>query len=299
MEVGTTMQWIELSTSIESKSAHHVASVLEKYGQGGAIIEEMGADTDDKKESIIKIYLPHNRSYRRIRFEIEQDLCKLPFLVHLTENRLKQEDWFESLKKDFSIMEIGERFVIKPSWVNQLPPVSDRIIIELDPGAAFGTGWHPTTRLCLINLEKYIHPGNKIFDLGTGTGILAIAAAKLGASSVLALDIDPVAVRAARVNALENKTDGVVLVKRGTLSLRTQNKYRNEFDIVIANITANAISDLAKGLATVLNSGGILIVSGIHAEGLDEVLVSLALADLNLCSIDQEGQWFAVVAGKK
>jgi ribosomal protein L11 methyltransferase len=137
-----------------------------------------------------------------------------------------------------------------------------------------------------------------ILDLGTGSGILAIAAAKTGASSVLALDIDPVAVKAAMNNAGANGIDQYIRVRRGTLSLRAQRAYRDSFDMVLANITAKDIADLSRGLAMVLKPGGILIASGIHAQGLDELLISLAMADFKLEAIDQEGEWHAVVASK-
>jgi ribosomal protein L11 methyltransferase len=148
----------------------------------------------------------------------------------------------------------------------------------------------------LLNLEKYCRPGLTVLDLGTGTGVLAIAAAKLRAVSVLGLDTDPVAVKTARGNVVINAVSSGVQIKRGTLSLSFQSQHKGEFDLAVANITAQAISDLASGFAKVLKREGILIVSGIQAQGLDQVLVSLALVDFKLRSIQRDGEWHAVIA---
>lgn len=292
------MQWVELSASVNSDVVEKVASVLGRYGQGGATIEEWQSEISGEKTLAVKVYLPHSHSYKDVRNEIEQNLAHLPSStpIRLKERLLKPEDWFDSLKKHFGILEIGEKFIIKPSWICQPLPTSTRTIIELDPGAAFGTGLHPTTRLCLLRLERYLVPGMSVLDLGTGSGILAIAAAKLGASSVLAIDIDPVAVKAARSNTRINRVDDHIRVKRGTLSTRTQREFKGSFDMALANITARAISDLSQSFAKVLKPGGKLIVSGIHSQGLDEVLISLVLANFKLEAADQEGEWNVVVA---
>ena len=292
------MHWVELSVSAKSDTVEKVASILGQYGQGGATIEEWQSEINEEKTFVVKIYLPHGRSYKEVRNNIGHDLANLPSSTPtvIKERLLKPEDWFDSLKKHFGILEIGEKFIIKPSWICQPLPTSTRTIIELDPGAAFGTGLHPTTRLCLVRLEKYLVPGMSVLDLGTGSGILAIAAVKLGASSVLAIDIDPVAVKAARSNIRINGVEDHVQVKRGSLSTRTQREFKGSFDMAIANITAKTISDLSPGFAKVLKPGGKLIVSGINSQGLDEVLISLALANFKLEAADQDGEWNVVVA---
>jgi ribosomal protein L11 methyltransferase len=152
--------------------------------------------------------------------------------------------------------------------------------------------------LCLINLDKYLKPGMSVFDLGTGTGILAIAAVKLGASNVLAYDLDAVAVKTAQSNARVNQVSAEIQFKRGTLSRIIQSKNQGAFDIVLANITARAISDLSPALADILKGDGILIVSGIHPEGLDEVLIRLSMAELTLINIEKEQEWYAVIGRK-
>jgi ribosomal protein L11 methyltransferase len=292
------VRWIELSIASGPDAVEQIAAVLDRYGQGGVTIEEWQVETGDEKTFRIKIYLPHGRSYNQVRRNIKLSLSSVPVSApfQLRERLLKPEDWLDSLKKDFGVVAIGARFIIKPSWAS--PPIleSGRMIIELDPGAAFGTGLHPTTRLCLLSLEKYLKPGMSVLDLGTGTGILSIAAAKLGAEGVLALDIDPIAVKAAQSNIKQNAVDHHIQTRRGTLSDRAQKKYESAFDLVLANITSRAISDLSQGFAKVLKPGGRLIVSGIHPQGLDEVLIKLALANFSLENIERDGEWYAVIA---
>ncbi len=164
------------------------------------------------------------------------------------------------------------------------------------PGMAFGTGLHATTRFCLIRVEKYLVPGMSVLDLGTGSGILAIAAVKLGAASVLALDTDPVAVRIARDNTTKNGVTGAVTVRRGTLSTTVVKRLRGHFDLVVANVTSRVIAEMAERLSLVLKPGGRLVVSGINAAGLDTVLIRLALANLRIDAIDHEGEWHAITA---
>jgi ribosomal protein L11 methyltransferase len=292
------MRWIELSAPVDSARVNKAAEFLGKYGQGGAAVERWEQGESGEKTSLVKIYLPYNRSYKTTRSQILQGLAEYDLQDQLAERLLKPEDWLDSLKQHFGILEIGERFIIKPSWASQAIPPSTRIVIQLDPGAAFGTGLHATTRLCLLRLEKHLSAGMSVLDVGTGSGILAIAAAKLGASAVLALDIDTVAVKVARSNAAVNGVGEVIRVKRGTLSLRTVNDHLGCFDIAVANITARAICDLARGFYKALKPGGCLVVSGLNSQGLDEVLISLAMVDFKLEAVDEFDSWYAVVARK-
>jgi ribosomal protein L11 methyltransferase len=300
LEGWTTLRWIELNIIVKTAEVEAVASIMGPFGQGGTAIEEWQNETDPEKIYKIKAYLPHSRSYKEQKRQIELRLSQLPgnLPLSLEERLLKPEDWLDSLKKHFGLLEVGEKFIIKPSWENIQSVPSEHFIIELDPGAAFGTGLHQTTRLCLIHLEKNLLPGMSVFDLGTGTGILAIAAARLGASSVLAVDIDPVAVKVAKTNAAVNGVSNYIHIRRGSLSLRTQRVERNAFDLVLANITSRTISDLSKAMFRVLKPGGKLIVSGIHPQGLDEVLISLALAGFKLEKIDNQDEWYAVISQK-
>jgi ribosomal protein L11 methyltransferase len=291
------MQWVELSLNVKEEEVYEVSSLVGHFGQGGAIIEEWPDRASSENSYFVKIYLPHTRSYKKDKLKIEGELNKLPGNHHmvLKERLLKPEDWFAYIKKQFTILEVGEKLTIKATWADS-PSFSNRKVIELDPGYAFGTGLHPTTRLCLIHLEKMLQPGMSVLDLGTGSGILSIAAAKLGAGSVLALDTDANAIYAAKNNIRANSTANIVQVKRGTLSQRAQRTYQGTFDLVVANITAAVIANLGHGFFKVLKINGILIVSGINSPGLDEVLIRLAIADFKIDSIVNDREWYVVVA---
>jgi ribosomal protein L11 methyltransferase len=289
------MRWVELSAAVDEESLENLVSILGKYGQGGAAVEENRTVVTGIQAYVVKIYIPSSRRFKAIRQEIEKDLQ--PFSIHLRERFLRPSDWFNSLKDHFHSTQIGQKLVIKPSWIDQpLPP--DRVVIELDPGIAFGTGVHPTTRLCLLRLEQHILPGMSLLDLGCGTGILAISAAKLAHVSGLALDIDPVAVKSALNNIKANFVESLVRVRRGTLSLRRQGEFKDSFDIAVANISAAALSEMAPRLFAVLKKGGILIGTGLNSQQLDEVLIKFALAGFQIIAVDSEEEWRAVVARK-
>ena len=292
------MQWAEISALVKGADVDRLAAIMGAFGQGGAAVEEWESESDESKRFIVKIYLPNNRSLKKTECEMVKQLSNLPFQVELAERLIKPEDWFESFKLHFGIHEIGERFIVKPSWIQDSLPESTRIILELDPGAAFGTGLHPTTRLCLLRLDKHLKLGMRVFDLGTGTGILSIAAAKLGAEEVEAVDTDAVSVTAARNNVRSNVVSENVRVSRGTLSVARQKTLKNSCDIVMANISVKVISALAGRIAGILKAGGRAVCSGLNTQGLDEVLIRLALADLKIEAIDRDGEWYAVVAKK-
>jgi ribosomal protein L11 methyltransferase len=286
------MRWIELSVNAGKDSLEKLVSVLEKYSQGGAAVEE---NQDAAGSYTVKIYLPSGRQYNTIRREIENELK--PYKVQLNEKILRPADWFDPLKDHFHATEVGQYLLIKPTWID-LPSPEDRVVIELDPGTAFGTGIHPTTRLCLVRLEQHLQRGMDMLDLGCGTGILAIAAAKLAGVASLALDIDPVAVKSTSSNTKANSVDGLIEVRRGTLSLRRQREFKERFDIVAANISAPALSGLIPRIFAVTKKGGIFIGTGIHRSQADEIMILAALAGFEILAVDNEEEWSAVVARK-
>jgi ribosomal protein L11 methyltransferase len=225
----------------------------------------------------------------------------------LESRQIAEEDWANAWKEHYHVLYLGHRTVIKPSW-REYEPRADEVIVELDPGMAFGTGLHPTTRNCLIALEDSLRPGDTVLDVGTGSGILAIAALKLGARQVLALDVSGVAVDAARENAATNGVADVMEVRLATLEgaggepflplpedIETLGAEIGVFDLVVANIIARVIGQLAPALVRAVRPGGTLIASGIIAERramAEEPLQAAGLSDIHELV---EGDWITLV----
>jgi ribosomal protein L11 methyltransferase len=206
----------------------------------------------------------------------------------------KEEDWANAWKAYYGIQRMGEHIVIKPSWLEYEPQRGD-IILDLDPGMAFGTGLHPTTRLCLMALEKYVQPDTNILDLGTGSGILAIAAAKLGGpqTKLTAFDTDAVAVDATRQNVERNGLSQQITVGQGSaVAARDEAPY----DLIVANILAGVIIELAPALYGLLKPGGTLLSSGIIVDRGESVVQALELAGLPVQKREQEGDWLCLIS---
>ena len=228
---------------------------------------------------------------RRLRgMDLGMDLGKL---THL-EKTVAEQDWTESWKAAFRPFRLGGHFVIKPSWEHCETRPGDHVI-EIDPGMAFGTGTHETTGLCVRLVEKYVKPGDRVIDIGTGTGILAIAAAHMGAKPVLATDLDAVAVRVAAENVKINGFEGVIETRCGDL-LQVVSETG---DVVIANIIADVIVGLAAPVRARIADGGVFICSGISVERRQDVRDALAAANYELLDDLNEGEWCAMAARKR
>jgi ribosomal protein L11 methyltransferase len=205
--------------------------------------------------------------------------------VELTARPIYEQDWAVNWREFFGVVETGGRIVVVPTWVDHEPRPGQRVI-RLDPGRAFGTGHHETTRLCLRALERHVRPGASVLDVGTGSGILAIAAALLGAGHVLAVDIDPTAVEVARENCSANGVE--VVLRAGALESRP-----GQFDVVVANISAPANIALAPLFGASVRPDGILILSGLLEENVAEV--SAAVAPLfEPLGVELERDWAAL-----
>jgi ribosomal protein L11 methyltransferase len=329
------MAWLELSVDVDPEAAESVSEVLAQYGyNGGVVIDQPiipsadGPDYtyDTSRPVTLRTYLPLDAQAEATRARIEQALWHLGHLRPvgpLRVQQLEEHDWAEAWKRYYTIQHIGARTVIVPSWLDYTPQPGE-IVLRLDPGMAFGTGLHPTTQLCLVLLEEYVQPGMQVLDLGCGSGILAIAAARLGAGAVLALDTDPIAVAAARENVTRNGLDQVVYVAEGSLGAGTalghwlygtlneeegtsrQPKAAldraafsiDRFDLIVANIIAGVLVALAQDLARALAPGGLLIGSGIIAERAAEVAAAFETAGLAPLERRQDGDWVALVHRK-
>ncbi|MGC4046415.1 MAG: 50S ribosomal protein L11 methyltransferase [Armatimonas sp.] len=209
----------------------------------------------------------------------------------LTIRFVAEEDWADSWKQYFKPQKIGERFVVRPSWEEYTPAEGDLIIL-IDPGMAFGTGLHATTRLCLRALEQLVKPGDTVADVGTGSGILAVGAILLGAASVEATDNDPLAVKIARENAELNSQTDTIQVEVA------ENPPSGPFDIVVANILPDVILGMADGLTAAVKPGGYLVVSGIIERRAEDVREGLRARGLEVLSTEPEAEWVAIVARK-
>lgn len=232
-----------------------------------------------------------------MREELGLDLGSLEIGVRTVD----EEDWANNWKAYFKPINVGERLLVCPSW-EEVPEDNTRAVLKIDPGMAFGTGTHHTTRMCLEMLEKSIKEGDLVADLGCGSGILSIAAALLGAREVHGIDIDPVASRVAVENAELNGVDkDSFFVMNG--DILTDPDFRRsvsngEYDIVLANIVANVIIAFAYLLPSMMKKGGLLIASGIIEDRLDEVVAELEDCGLEILEIANGDDWRAVLARK-
>ena len=208
--------------------------------------------------------------------------------------RVQDEDWANSWKKYFHTDKVGERVVIQPSW-EEYEPQPDEVVLRLDPGAAFGTGTHPTTSMCLRAMEKLVKPGMTVFDVGTGSGVLAIAAAKLGAGMVRAVDYDTTAVRVARENIEANGVSDVVSTAESDLFSALPGKAA----LVTANLIADLVIRLLPELDAHLETGGALLASGIIESRAQEVREAAETAGFFVDEDHEEKEWHAMVIRRR
>lgn len=299
------MRWLELSLEVEPELVETVQDLFLRFGGSGTAFDQPilpnhdpeSYTIDSARPVIVRTYLPCDETLERKRAEIARGVALLnlirPFPA-LGERVVDEEEWKDAWKPFFPVIRIGKRLVVKPSWRGHTPQADD-IVIELDPGMAFGTGLHPSTRLCMEALEAKCAPGATVLDLGTGSGILALAAAGLGAARVLAVDTDSTAVEVAAANVKANQREAVVTVLQGGLPLPTPWD-RTIFDLVAANINADTLVRLAPVLRQAVAPRGTLIGGGILTERLAEVTQALHAAGFRVLDRLTEADWEAVVA---
>jgi ribosomal protein L11 methyltransferase len=312
------VKWSEISIHTTHEATEAVANILHEAGASGVVIED-SVEPDrihedrfgeiyalDKKDFpaegvIVKAYLPVNSFLIETTKDIEQAIGGLvEFGLDVGQNiiqthEIDEEDWATAWKKYYHPVKISGRFTILPTWEQYDPVDSDELIIELDPGMAFGTGTHPTTVMCLQALEKYVQEGDTVVDVGTGSGVLSIGAALLGASRVHALDLDDVAVVAARENIKLNRVDGKVDVVHGNLL----DSVKEPADIIIANILAEVIMTFSEDAFAVLPEDGLFIVSGIIGQKRDLVKEDLIAKGFEIVESVLMEDWVAIVAQKR
>ncbi len=307
--------WLELSVDVDPEAVEPVSELFARLGYNGGVVVEQPlivpegeypdwsalqqAEIDPNRPVSVRTYLHDDDEAAEKHMQIEQALWHLGRMREvgtLLVKPCKEEDWANAWKAYYGIQRMGEHIVIKPSWLEYTPKEGD-VILDLDPGMAFGTGLHPTTRLCLAALEEFVRPDTNILDLGTGSGILAIAAAKLGGRGVrvAALDTDQVAVDATRENVERNGLASQIRVGHGSAVAAHED---GPYDLIVANILATVIIELSKSLYELLAPGGILITSGIFIERGDSVIEALEKAGLPMRERRQEGDWLCLVSDR-
>jgi ribosomal protein L11 methyltransferase len=301
LRMGAQGKWLELSLPVDLEAVEAVSEVLARYGyQGGIVIEEahrsaadgISLERDPTRPAWVRAYLPQDHVSDEAIQRIETALGLLGELRPigaLQVRALSQEDWSQAWKKHYSILHVSERIVVVPAW-KRFRPAPGQVALRLDPGMAFGTGIHPTTQLCLRALERLLRPGTRVLDLGTGSGILAIAAARLGAGPILAVDKDPIAVEAAQANIRRNRLERRIAVREGTLE-----PGMGPYDLILGNLLAPVLCELAGTLAGALAPAGTLIASGVLTEQSSEVTTALEAAGLRFVEQVGEGDWVALV----
>jgi len=281
----SSARWLELSVEAPPAAEEAVADVLRRHVRGGVSIEAAEASV------VVKGYLPADGDLPRRRRALRRQLAALALPSALRSRWLSEQDWAHVWKEFFPVLRVSPRLVVCPTWRSYRPRKGEAVI-RLDPGMAFGTGQHPTTLMCLSALEDLLQPEMDVLDLGTGSGILALAAARLGASSVLALDIDPQAAAVARENVRLNRLEAMVRVEEGRLGEAPT----AAFDLAMANISAAVIVEMAPALAGVLRPGGALVVAGFSADSAERVSGALARTGLVVERSLADGDWRAFIA---
>ena len=298
------MKWLELSLITPSEYVEPLSLIFHRDGHGG-VAEEIQVDYNpdegemmpDNPNVILRTYLPIDDLTESRKQEIQIAVAlisKIAYLSPLKEQVIQNNDWMNYWKNHFPMLKIG-RIIICPSWI-QHTAGKDEIFIELDPGMAFGTGHHPTTKMCILEIEKLFNAGirDRVLDIGTGSGILAMVAATLGANSVLGIDTDPLAVTAALLNVETNKLMDKVEIIQGT----TESNNLSQYDLVVANLYSKVIMEIGHSIMSKMAGNGVVILSGIMKDKLEEVIVSLRTHNFVLDHYLTEGDW-AVAVGHK
>lgn len=280
-------------TVIEDKN--DVALNQRPEGQWDIIDEEIGRRIGDDVK--VAGFYPMDEKANDTLALVREKVARLPFIapgvdlgkLEVQVSGLENEDWAENWKKSYKPFRLGRHIVIKPGWEEYSPDTGDKII-TIDPGLAFGTGTHETTGMCVALVEENVRPGMTAMDIGTGTGILAIAAAHMGAKSVLASDIDEMAVKVAKENVEINGFSDVITCKAGNLL----DVAEGPVDVVIANIIADVIINICGEVRQFVKPGGMFICSGIAQDREEDVVTALKKAGYGKLDIRRNGEWVAI-----
>ncbi|MED3890954.1 50S ribosomal protein L11 methyltransferase [Peribacillus frigoritolerans] len=309
------MKWSEFAIQTTNEAVEPVSNILHEAGASGVVIEDplelvkerenvfgeiyhLNPDDYPDEGVVIKAYLPVNSFLGDTIDAIKETINNLLlFDIDLGKNvvsisEVNEEEWATAWKKYYNPVKISERFTIVPTWEDYTPVSSDELIIELDPGMAFGTGTHPTTVMCIQALERTVTPGDLVVDVGTGSGVLSIAAALLDAKRIQSLDLDEVAVQSAKQNVEINNVQDKVSVSQGNLL----DGVNEQADIVVANILAEVIMRFTDDVAKVVKPGGYFIASGIIQTKKQDVKEAIIASGFTVEETILMEDWVAIIA---
>lgn len=307
--------WIEVTVLTSSEATEAVAGFLYNCDVEGVSIEDV-ADVEFKKKNLgfadfinesvltieegamVKGYFKDSENFMNTLNYIKESVDKLGEFGFdkgegiVTYHKVNQDDWANNWKQYYKPTKVGERIVVKPTWEDYEEKAGE-VVVELDPGMAFGTGTHETTRMCIKALEKKVKKDTTVFDIGTGSGILSIAAAKLGAKHVVGVDLDPVAVESANKNLEFNNVNNIEILYGDLMEV-----VEGKANIVVANILADIIMLLSDGVRAFIEEGGYFIASGILNTQRGKVVEKLEALDFKIEEVMEDGEWICIIAKK-
>lgn len=311
------MKWTEVSIHTTNEAVEAVSNILHEAGASGVVIEDSIDFDKERADQFGEIYALKQDDFPEEGVIVKAYLSESSFIAETVEgirlsinalqdfnidighnivtmSEVNEEDWATAWKQYYHPVKISNRFTVVPTWEDYTPVATDELIIELDPGMAFGTGTHPTTVMCLQALEKVVKEGDDVVDVGTGSGVLSIGAALLGAKAVHALDLDEVAVRSARENIALNKVDNVIEVYYGNLL----DTVKEPADVVVANILAEIIMTFTDDAYSIVKEGGVFVTSGIIGAKRDQVKAALQASGFTIEEVLEMEDWVAIIARK-
>jgi len=314
-EVEMDQGWIEVTVLTSSEATEAVAGFLYNCDVEGVSIEDV-ADVEFKKENLgfadfinesvltieegamVKGYFKDSENFMNTLNYIKESVDKLGEFGFdkgegiVTYHKVNEDDWANNWKQYYKPAKVGEHIVVKPTWEDYEEKPGE-VVVELDPGMAFGTGTHETTRMCIKALEKKVKGDTTVFDIGTGSGILSIAAAKLGAKHVVGVDLDPVAVESAKKNLEFNKVNNIEILYGDLMEV-----VEGKANIVVANILADIIMFLSEGVRAFIEDEGYFIASGILNTQRDKVADKLKTLNFIIEEVMEDGEWICIIAKK-
>jgi hypothetical protein len=312
------MNWNEISVSTTTLAVEIISNIFIELGSKGVMIEDpsdfhlqgqdplawdyMEKEVFDFGHEDVRVigYFSSEEDINEKISEIEKRLDYVKSLeldtgtLEIFKKEVKQENWENEWKKYFNVQKVSDSIVIKPSWEKYTPKAGEKII-DIDPGMAFGTGTHETTRMCINAIEKYMNKGDSLIDIGCGSGILSIAAVHLGAKKVIAVDLDKLAVKVSKENVDLNGFSNTIDVRYGDLTDVIDEKA----DVIVANIIADIIAKLSENIADFMKDGGYFISSGIINDKKDFVISKLKENNFDIIEENNDGEWNCIVSKVK